>query len=94
VAHQKQLPLSLRYEITIHKGQGITCKNAMMDLGTSVFSDGQVYVGLLRESILEGLHLINFNPASVKANSGAIVEYNRLSSKLSYHKSIRPRKRL
>ena len=91
MAHQKQLPLSLRYEITIYKGQGITCKNTMMDLGTS---DGQVYVDLLRGSILEGLHLINFNPASVKANSEAIVEYNRLSSKLSYHKSIRPRKRL
>ncbi|KYN14548.1 ATP-dependent DNA helicase PIF1, partial [Trachymyrmex cornetzi] len=44
------------------------------------FSDGQAYVGLSRVSTLEGLHLINFNPASVKANSGAIVEYNRLRS--------------
>ncbi|KYN27345.1 hypothetical protein ALC57_03271 [Trachymyrmex cornetzi] len=52
----------------------------MMDLRTSVFSDGQAYVGLSRVSTLEDLHLINFNPASVKANSGAIVEYNRLRS--------------
>ncbi|KAG5347241.1 PIF1 helicase, partial [Acromyrmex charruanus] len=74
VSHQKQFPLSLSYGITIHKSQGITCKNAMMDLETNVFSDGQIYVGLSRVSTLEGLHLINFNPVSVKANSGAIVE--------------------
>ncbi|XP_029170138.1 uncharacterized protein LOC114939871, partial [Nylanderia fulva] len=77
VVHRKQFPLSLSYGITIHKSQGITCNNAMMDLGTTVFSDGQAYVGLSRVSKLEGLHLINFNPASVKANSRAIVEYNR-----------------
>ncbi|KYM77673.1 hypothetical protein ALC53_11683 [Atta colombica] len=38
------------------------------------------YVGLSRVNTLEGLHLINFNLAFVKANSGAIVEYNRLRS--------------
>ena len=80
VVHRKQFPLSLSYGITIHKSQGITCKNAMMDLGTTVFSDGQAYVGLSRVSTLEGLHLINFNPASVKAHSGAIAEYNQLRS--------------
>ncbi|XP_018374633.1 PREDICTED: uncharacterized protein LOC108768629 [Trachymyrmex cornetzi] len=80
VVHLKQFPLSLSYGITVHKSQGITCKNAMMDLGTSVFTDGQVYVGLSRVSTLEGLHLINFNPASVRANSGAVAEYNRLRS--------------
>ncbi|XP_067205359.1 uncharacterized protein [Linepithema humile] len=80
VVHRKQFPLSLSYGITIHKSQGVTCKNAMMDLGTTVFSDGQAYVGLSRVSTLEGLHLINFNPASVQAHSGAISEYNRLRS--------------
>jgi len=80
VVHRKQFPSSLSYGITIDKSQGITCNNAIMDLGTTVFSDGQAYVGLSRVSKLEGLHLINFNPASVKANSRAIVEYNRLRS--------------
>ncbi|XP_025266373.1 uncharacterized protein LOC105249112, partial [Camponotus floridanus] len=78
VVHRKQFPLSLSYGITIHKNQGITCKNAI--LGTTAFSDGQAYVGLSRVSTLKGLHLINFNPASVKAHSGAIAEYNRLRS--------------
>ena len=75
-----QIPLSLSYGITIHKSQSTTCKNAMMDLRTSVSSDGQAYVGSSRVSTLKDLHLINFNPASIKANSGAIVEYNQLRS--------------
>ena len=35
-----------------------------MALGTSVFSDGQAYVGLSRVSTLEGLHLINFQSSA------------------------------
>ncbi|KAG5346594.1 PIF1 helicase, partial [Acromyrmex charruanus] len=68
VVHRKQFPLSLSYGITIHKSQGITCKNTTMDLEISVFSD-QAHVGLSR-----------VNPAYIKANSEAIVEYNRLRS--------------
>ena len=75
VIHRKQFPLPQLWN-NYNKNQGITCKNAMMDLGTSVFSDGQAYVGLSRVSILEGLHLINF-PLKQIWN---IVEYNRLSS--------------
>ncbi|KYN11189.1 ATP-dependent DNA helicase PIF1, partial [Trachymyrmex cornetzi] len=97
VVHRKQFSLSFSYGITVHK-RGITCKNAMMDLGTSVFSIGQAYVGLSRDAhnyplrtirplspTLEGLHLINFNPASIKAKSGTIVEYNRLRSMFKSH---------
>jgi len=46
----------------------------------SVFYVGQAYVGLSRVSTLEGLHLINFSTAFLKANSEAIVEYNQLRS--------------
>jgi len=35
--HWKQFSLALSVGITLHKSQGITCKND----GTSVFSDGQ-----------------------------------------------------
>ncbi|KAG5331671.1 ATP6 synthase, partial [Acromyrmex heyeri] len=36
ISDNKEITLFLSYRITIHKSQGITCKNAIMDLGTSV----------------------------------------------------------
>ncbi|XP_018403016.1 PREDICTED: ATP-dependent DNA helicase PIF1-like [Cyphomyrmex costatus] len=75
---RKQFPLSLSYGITIHKSQGLSLQNAVMDLGNNVFSCGQVYVALSRVTSLDGLHLINFDPSSVFASEIAIIEYNRL----------------
>jgi len=75
---RKQFPLSLSYGITIHKSQGLSLQNAIMDIGISVFSCGQTYVALSRVTSLEGLHLINFDPLSVIASEDAIIEYNRL----------------
>jgi len=75
---RKQFPLSLSYGITVHKSQGLSLQNAIMDIGNSVFSCGQVYVALSRVISLDGLHLINFDPSSVFASEKAIIEYNRL----------------
>lgn len=74
----KQFPLSLSYGITIHKSQGLSLQNAVMDIGNSVFSCGQVYVALSRVTSIQGLYLINYDPSSIKASEEAIVEYNRL----------------
>ena|SRR5947199_67872 len=49
-----------------------------MDIGNNVFSCGQVYVALSRVTSSNGLHLINYDPSSVKASEGAITEYNHL----------------
>ncbi|XP_029172863.1 ATP-dependent DNA helicase PIF1-like [Nylanderia fulva] len=75
---RKQFPLSLSYGITIHKSQGLSLRSAIMDIGNSVFSCGQIYVALSRVTSLEGLHLINYDPSSVIASEKAIIEYNRL----------------
>jgi len=55
---RKQFPLSLSYGITIHKSQGLSLQNAIIDIGNSVFSCGHVYVALSRVTSLDGLHLI------------------------------------
>ena len=73
---RKQFPISLSYAITIHKCQGLSLPNAIIDIGNSVFNCGQVYVALSRLTSLEGLHLINFDPSSVIADEKVIREYN------------------
>lgn len=78
---RKQFPLCLSYSITIHKSQGLSLKNAVIDAGNSIFTCGQVDVALSRVTTLEGLHLINFDPHSVKADELAVIEYNRLKKK-------------
>ncbi|KYQ46791.1 ATP-dependent DNA helicase PIF1, partial [Trachymyrmex zeteki] len=75
---RKQFPLCLSYGITIHKSQGLSLQNAVMDLGNNVFSCGQAYVALSRVTSLDRLHLINFDPSSLFASEKAIIEYNRL----------------
>lgn len=78
--HRHQFPICLAYAITIHKSQGLSLPNALLDVGASIFSCGQAYVALSRVTSLQGVHLINFDPCQVKAKDTAIVEYNRLRS--------------
>ncbi|XP_058789594.1 ATP-dependent DNA helicase PIF1-like [Phymastichus coffea] len=75
---REQFPICLSYAITIHISQGLSLENTVVEAGNSMFSCGQTYVALSRITKLEGLHLINFDPSSVKADESAIREYNRL----------------
>lgn len=51
-----QYPLKLAWAITIHKSQGLTFENAVID-AQSAFAHGQVYVALSRCKTLEGMVL-------------------------------------
>jgi hypothetical protein len=51
-----QYPVRLAWAITIHKSQGLTFENAIIDAGDS-FAPGQVYVALSRCVSLDGLIL-------------------------------------
>jgi len=78
---RKQFPITVAYGITIHKSQGMSLENCIVDVGNSIFSCGQTYVALSRVNSLKGLHLISFDPSNIKAQIAAIKEYNRLRAK-------------
>lgn len=52
-----QFPLKLAWALTIHKSQGLTFNNVVIDIGRGAFSSGQSYVALSRCTSLEGLVL-------------------------------------
>lgn len=57
VGSYKQIPLKLAWAITIHKSQGQTFENMILDLGSGAFAHGQLYVALSRATRLQGIKL-------------------------------------
>ena len=75
IASVKQIPLRLAWAITIHKSQGMTLDQAVINLGQT-FESSQGYVALSRLRNISGLYLENIrdealllNPLAIKADA-------------------------
>lgn len=54
-----QYPLRLAWALTVHKSQGLTFENTIIDMGRGAFSAGQAYVALSRCRSFEGMRLLS-----------------------------------
>ena len=80
---RSQFPLTLAWATTIHKVQGLTLNEIVVDMeGSSRFSPGQAYVTFSRVKTLAGLHIIKFNAGAIKKNEKVDEEMVRLNDNL------------
>ena len=64
--------------MTIHKIQGATLSMAEMDIGKSIFENGQTYVALSRVQSLHGLYLSNFHAQNIRVNPKVTAFYETI----------------
>jgi ATP-dependent DNA helicase PIF1 len=53
-----QYPLMLAWAVTIHKSQGKTLDNILLDFGNGAFASGQAYVALSRCPLIKGVRVL------------------------------------
>ena len=73
-----QIPLMPSWAITIHKSQGMTMSNVVINLGPKCNKPGQAYVALSRVKCLHGLALTEFTEKSIKVARKVTQEMQRL----------------
>ena len=72
----RQFPIRLAWAVTIHKSQGLTFDQAIIDAGRS-FEAGQIYVALSRIRSIAGLTLASKITQGIISCNPRVVEYSR-----------------
>ena len=77
-----KFPLTLAWATTIHKVQGLTLDEIVVDMKGGHFSPGQAYVACSRVKNIQGLHILNFNLAAIKKSVKVEAEMERLANRI------------
>ena len=72
-----QFPIFLCWAVTIHKCQGLTVDEIVVDM-KGRYNQGQAYVALSRVTTYEKLHIINYDQNKIKVSPSVETEMNRL----------------
>ena len=73
----KYIPLKLAWGISIHSSQGMTIDALEIDLGSSIFTEGQAYTGLSRARSLSSIKIKKLLKRSFKTNKDVIAFYEK-----------------
>ncbi len=79
-ASRAQFPLVLAWATTIHKVQGLTLDQIVVDMTGGRFGAGQAYVAFSRVKSLNSLFIKNFRDRCIKTSSKVDNEMERLTS--------------
>ena len=79
-ALRTQFPLTLEWAVTIHKCQGLTLPEIVVDMSPDKgrFSPGQAYVAFSRVHSLATLHIMNYTRSQIRVSPSTEGEMIRL----------------
>ena len=79
-ATRTQFPLTLAWAVTIHKCQGLTLSEIVIDMthAKGKFKPGEAYVAFSRVKTLDKLHIINYTRSQIHVSERVEKEMKRL----------------
>ena len=80
----KYIPLKLGWAVSIHSSQGMTLDALEIDLGSSIFTEGQAYTGLSRARSLKDIKILKLQRKSFVTNKDVINFYSKINNCLNY----------
>jgi ATP-dependent DNA helicase PIF1 len=73
----KYLPLVLSWAISIHKSQGMTIDSLEIDLGETIFANGQAYTAISRARSLESIYISKVSPRAFNISKDVFNFYKK-----------------
>ena len=90
IASRHQFPIKLAYAMTIHKSEGMTIRELVIDC-RHVMNPGQIGVALGRAESIDGMQVLNYKPSLCKKNPDTVYEfYHKIYERSSGNDDIRP----